>query len=462
MNLKRARFFALTFFVASMGLAFTSCDSKNDDPIVAPKPKDEVVISGKITSTLNLDASKIYVLKGYVQVMDGGVINIPAGTIIKGEKTSKAALIVERGGKINAKGTATNPIVFTSDQKVGNRNIGDWSGIIICGKSLVNTANGIAQYEGGALGADIANYGGGNSPVLNDNSGEMSYVRIEFAGIAIEKDKEINGLTLCAVGSGTKLDHIQVSYGGDDGFEFFGGTVNASHLIVYRSIDDDFDFDQGYNGRIQYGISIKDPNISDAQGTSRAIELENKGAVANGKYSRPVLANFTFIGPGAEGNQFHGAGIHFGLNSRMVLANSVIVNAKGNAVEFNSNFPAAELQAGRSTFANNIVFGNGANYGLVGMDNSAVFKNVGELTAFVNTYNNSVVATLAAAGLINTSLATPNLLLSSTSPAVGKAKWEGDDLSTGFVKETFAGAMGTNDWTKGWANWDPKNTDYSK
>jgi len=346
MNLKRARFFALTFFVASMGLAFTSCDSKNDDPIVAPKPKDEVVISGKITSTLNLDASKIYVLKGYVQVMDGGVINIPAGTIIKGEKTSKAALIVERGGKINAKGTATNPIVFTSDQKVGNRNIGDWSGIIICGKSLVNTANGIAQYEGGALGADIANYGGGNSPVLNDNSGEMSYVRIEFAGIAIEKDKEINGLTLCAVGSGTKLDHIQVSYGGDDGFEFFGGTVNASHLIVYRSIDDDFDFDQGYNGRIQYGISIKDPNISDAQGTSRAIELENKGAVANGKYSRPVLANFTFIGPGAEGNQFHGAGIHFGLNSRMVLANSVIVNAKGNAVEFNSNFPAADLNAG--------------------------------------------------------------------------------------------------------------------
>ncbi|ULT26590.1 hypothetical protein KUH03_06980 [Sphingobacterium sp. E70] len=141
--------------------------------------------------------------------------------------------------------------------------MGDWSGIIICGKSTVNSADGTSQYESGVLGANVATYGGGTNPVLNDNSGELTYARIEFAGNAIQTDKEINGLTLCAVGSETKIHHIQVSYGGDDAFEFFGGTVNATHLIAYRSTDDDFDFDQGYSGKIQYGISIKDPIISD-------------------------------------------------------------------------------------------------------------------------------------------------------------------------------------------------------
>ncbi len=443
----------LAIAMLALSASFTACKKdSNEEP--TETPKEVVVLEGQITTKRVLDANKIYLLKGYVRVMgNGGNLEIPAGTIIKGEKASKGALIVEKGGYIKANGTPANPIVFTSDQPADARNIGDWSGVIICGNSTVNTADGTAQYEGGALGTGVAAYGGTNPA---DNSGEFTYVRIEFAGIAIEKDKEINGLTLCGVGSGTKIHHIQVSYGGDDSFEFFGGTVSATHLIAYRGVDDDFDFDQGYTGKIQYGISMKDPNVADAAGTSRGIELENKGSVTNNLYTRPVLSNFTFIGPGSQSLSYHGAGIHFGLNSRMVLANSIIVGARGNAVEFNTDFPAAELKAGRSVFSDNLVFGNTANYGLTGV---TAFADVAAFTTFAVAAGDVTIASVDAAGINNTTLATPNFLLKTGSPALGKAKWAGD-LSTGFTQETFIGAMGATDWTTGWASWTPKTNKY--
>jgi len=451
MNFNKSKFYVMALLLALT--AFSACKKDNSPEDNIPVVKGQANLSGEISKTRTLSADTVYLLKGYVRVLAGGKLVIPAGTLIKGEKASKAALIIEMDGKIEANGTADKPIVFTSDQAAGSRNIGDWSGIIIAGKSSVNTADGTGQYEGGVLGAGIAAYGG-NEPA--DNSGSLTYARIEFAGIAIEKDKEINGLTLCGVGSGTTIHHIQVSYGGDDAFEFFGGTVNATHLIAYRTTDDDFDFDQGYTGKLQFGISIKDPNIADVAGTSRGIELENKGSVTGTLYSRPVLSNFTFIGPGTNSLAAHGAGVHFAVNSRMVLNNSIIVNHKGNAVEFSAEFPAAELLAGRSDFSNNIVFGNTANYGLTSVTS---FADVAALTTFLTTKGNITVANTDAAGINSISLTAPNLTLKSTSPANGKAKFEGD-LATGFTATTYAGAMGTTDWTTGWANWDPKNTEY--
>lgn len=457
MNFKTAKL--SVFALAILATSFTACkkDSVEDE---APIVKEQEVIEGQITGPKTLDANKKYLLRGYVRVMAGGKLTIPAGTVIMGEKASKAALIIEKDGQVFANGEPNKPVVFTSDQPAGEdtRKTGDWSGVVICGKSRVNTADGTAQYEGGALGANVAAYGGGATPKLDDNSGVFKYVRIEFAGIAIEKDKEINGLTLCGVGSGTEVHHVQISYGGDDGFEFFGGTVNAKNLIVYRGVDDDFDFDQGYTGKLQYGLSIKDPNIADAAGTSRGIELENKGTVSRDEFTRPVISNFTFLGPGAAGVSFHGAGIHFGLNSRMVLSNSIVVNARGNAVEFNSDFPAAELKAGRSTLSNNVIFGNTANFGLTSVTS---FVDVAALTTFVTAANNSMVANLEAAGLNSSSFTSVDLGLKATSPAVGKAKYEGADLSDAyFTKETFAGALGSNNWTTGWASWSPKTNAY--
>lgn len=452
MNFKRTGYYFA--MLALMVSVFTGCSK--DDNGDGPAASENEIIEGQITSNKVLDAKKTYLLRGYVRVMDGATLEIPAGTVIKGEQATKAALIVERGGKIKANGTASNPIVFTSDRPVGARAIGDWSGIVICGKSTVNTASGTALYEGGSLGTGVAEYGGTNPA---DNSGEFTYVRIEFAGIAIEKDKEINGLTLCGVGSGTTLHHVQISYGGDDGFEFFGGTVNAHHLIVYRGVDDDFDFDQGYSGKLQYGISIKDPSVADAVGTSRNIELENKGGVTGDVYTRPVISNFTFLGPGANAVQYHGAGIHFGQNSRMVLANSIIVNARGNAVEFNTEFPAKELKEGRSGFMNNLVFGNTANYGMKDVT-ASTFADAAALGTFMAKSNNATVANLDAAGFNSTSLTSPNLTLKANSPALNKASFTAPDLASGFTVETFVGAMGAQDWTAGWASWDPMNNSY--
>ena len=144
-----------------------------------------------------------YLLKGWVYIANGAQLTIEPGTLIKGDKQTKAAIIVERGGKLIAQGTPSQPIVFTSEQEKGQRKPGDWGGIILCGKAPNNQSE--MQIEGGPRTKH-----GGN--VSDDNSGIVSYVRIEFAGYPFDKDKEINGLTFGSVGSGTQIDHVQVSY----------------------------------------------------------------------------------------------------------------------------------------------------------------------------------------------------------------------------------------------------------
>ena len=143
-------------------------------------------------------------LKGFVYVTDGAILNIEPGTVIKGDKDTKGTLVVERGGQINAQGTKEKPIVFTSNQPAGSRSYGDWGGIVICGRAAVNSTSGTATIEGGIR----SEYGGGSNPVNDDNSGVLSYVRIEFCGIEYATDNEINGLTLGGVGSGTTLNQI--------------------------------------------------------------------------------------------------------------------------------------------------------------------------------------------------------------------------------------------------------------
>ena len=162
----------------------------------------EYAFKGDVT----LDASKKYLLRGWVYITDGSSITIPAGTVIFGDKDTKAALIIERGGKIHATGTADKPIIFTSEQPAGSRKPGDWGGLIICGKAKNNLNE--MQIEGGPR----TKHGGSDDA---DNSGELQYVRVEFAGYPFKTDQEINGITFGSVGSGTKIDHLQVSYSND-------------------------------------------------------------------------------------------------------------------------------------------------------------------------------------------------------------------------------------------------------
>lgn len=206
-----------------------------------------------------------YTLKGWVYIADGSELTIEPGTVIKGDKGTKAAIIAERGGKLIAKGTESAPIVFTSAQAKGNRKPGNWGGIILCGKAQNNQSE--MQIEGGPR----TKHGGSDNA---DNSGTLSYVRIEFAGYPFEKDKEINGLTLGSVGSGTTLDHIQVSYCNDDSYEWFGGSANAKYLIAYKGWDDDFDTDNGFSGNVQFGLVVRDSRLGKQLDRVRSRECE--------------------------------------------------------------------------------------------------------------------------------------------------------------------------------------------
>ncbi len=288
-----------------------------------------VELKDSISKDTRLTADKIYFLKGFVYVTSGTTVTIEAGTLIKGDKDTKGTLIFERGSKIIAQGTAKKPIVMTSNQPQGQRSYGDWGGLVLCGKSPTNWNGGVSQVEGGPRSL----YGGTDAA---DNSGILQYVRIEFAGIALSPNNEINGLTLCSVGSGTVIDHICVSYSGDDSIEWFGGTVNCKYLVAHRGWDDDFDMDNGYSGNLQYLFGIRDPFAADQSG-SKGFEIDSyqsgtaTGLTAATRFlTQPTISNATVIGPliantsSAWDPQFV-SGAHFRRGCAASLHNSLIV-----------------------------------------------------------------------------------------------------------------------------------------
>jgi hypothetical protein len=451
-SMKKLKFLFLTLLCASV--AITSCKKKTE----VEEPLAPETISGDIAANRTLTADRVWVLSGYVRVLNNATLTIEAGTVIKGDKATKAALIIERGGKINAAGTADRPIVFTSNQPVGSRAIGDWSGVVICGKSFTNQTGGEAQYEGGILGANVAMYGGTDA---NDNSGVMKFVRIEYAGIAIQQDREINSLTLAGVGAGTTIENIQVSFGGDDGFEWFGGTVNCKNLIAYRCTDDDFDFEFGYTGRVQYAVSIKDPNVFDASasGASNGIECDNGVSVDDNPANKPYLSNFTFIGPGINANAKHNVGVLFRKGTRFVLRNSIILDHLKGGFSVATTQAGDRLAAGESDFKNNLIFSPAVGANFVVSTSGASFATNDILRTFaINATNANVeLASVAAAGITSPTLVNPVLTLNAGSVAKTGASFAG---LTGFETVAFRGAMDTNNWANGWTNFDPQNKVY--
>ena len=298
-----------------------------------------IILQGRINADTTLRSGNTYILKGLVYVVGNHTLTIQPGTTVKGSYNGSdvAALVITRGSKIMAQGTADQPIVFTSASP--NPQSGDWGGIVICGKAPVNTSfngtQGLFQVEGGidnANGDGLAGSGDATapSPVDNDNSGVLSYVRIEYAGYAFQPDKEINSLTLAAVGSGTQIDHVQIVYAKDDAFEWFGGTVNAKYLVTWKTQDDDFDADNGYSGRVQFGLILRDSSIADIS-ASEAFETDNNasGTTATPKTSA-VFSNVTAIGPRATlnniGNSYYSAGAaQIRRNSALSIFNSVFL-----------------------------------------------------------------------------------------------------------------------------------------
>lgn len=263
-----------------------------------------------------------------------------------------------------AKGTAAKPIVFTSNQAAGSRGLGDWGGIVLLGRGSNNQAGGVAYVEGFASSPETQ-YGGGLSPDDADNSGTMSYVRIEWGGYVYQPNKEINGITFGSVGSGTTIDHIQVSYSNDDAFEWFGGKVNCRYLVSYRNLDDDFDTDYGFGGKIQFGLSLRDANIADAPAvsTSEGFESDNDGSGSNATpQTSAIFSNITLIGP-YRGNTSatiasgYKRGARIRRNSGLKIYNSIFMDHK-NGVHIDGTACEANATSGVLKFKNNIVAGN--------------------------------------------------------------------------------------------------------
>jgi hypothetical protein len=330
-----------------------------------------VNVTSEITTDTRWTADKVYYLKAQIYVKTGATLTIDAGTIIRADHTAVGAgLFVTKGSKLIANGTASQPIVFTSDNAVGSRNKGDWGGIILMGKGAYNLNNGIGNIEGIAPTSDTQ-YGGGTSPDNNDNSGSLQYVRIEYAGYVYATNNEINGITFGAVGRGTTINNIQVSFCNDDAFEWFGGAVNCKNLVSFRNLDDDFDTDNGYSGNVQFCLSVRDPQISDAPAvsTSEGFESDNNNSNSNtGNIGTPltsaIFSNCTMVGPYYRVGLPNGGTIASGYkrgarirrNSALKIYNSVFTDYL-EGVHIDGSYSEANATAGTLQFRNNLIAG---------------------------------------------------------------------------------------------------------
>lgn len=394
------------------------------------------IITANITANTTWTAGNVYLLQGQIYVKNNATLTIEPGTIIMGDKAVLGSgLFITKGAKLMAAGTRQNPIVFTSNQPAGSRALGDWGGIILLGKGANNQPNGVANIEGLAPTTDTE-FGGGMSPDNNDNSGVLTFVRIEFPGYAYQTDKEINGLTFGSVGAGTEVNFVQVSFSNDDAYEWFGGAVNPKHLVSYRNLDDDFDTDFGFSGNVQFGLIVRDPNIADnpAISTSEGFESDNDATgTTNNPQTNATFSNVTAIGPfrGNTGNTVaagYRRGARIRRNSALDIRNSIFMDFRtgifidGTACEDNAT-------NGLIKYKNNIVAGNTAGK-VTERGATSTFDTQGWFAA---NDNDSIAST---AGILITPY---NFLNPDYRPAAGSPLLSGSDF-TGIlgVKEVSA------------------------
>lgn len=513
---KFLRLFSFLMAITAVTLV-QSCSE--DDPEPDNNTGELTALEGNLT-TQTLDASKVYLLKSQVFIPDGVTLTIPAGTVIKGDR--KAVLVVKPGGKLIANGTASEPVIFTSKVAAGERERGYWGGIVILGKAFVNQP-GLVAIEGISPAVNYgAKYQDAAATVTfntneTDNSGSLTYVRIEYAGVELTPNNETNGLTLGGVGNGTVIDNVQVSYGGDDGFEWFGGTVNAKHLISFNTWDDDFDTDFGWKGKVQYGLIVRYPTAAD-QSESNAFESDSQGNgneifsngttgtawctnTEKGGCTSGVFSNITVLGPReitgptarAISNNYKNA-MHIRRRSSISIFNSYISGFRiGMRVDDSGTL--GNITAGNAVFANNVLavpgtvvagttttpsdasFATGLTLDDAGVVGNGTAGNAVFLRETWNANNTTLTAnpawTLEAnpyaelgiaanwywgANDVNAYVA-PAFAVSSGTLATGAA-FTNPKVSSGFDVVTYRGAFGANNWTTGWTQFNPQNVEY--
>jgi hypothetical protein len=445
--------------VAALGLALiiTGCDNNDNGDTGSSIPQVYQDLPGTLI-TNDTTWSGTLTLSGQYYVLPGVTLTIEKGTTVKWEyhnddPTAVGALITLRAdaenfdtprasGKLEAVGTANEPIVFTSNRS--NPQPGDWGGIILIGEGVNNQQGGEGEVEG--LAQAIA-YGGDNN---EDNSGTLQYVRIEYVGYGLTTDSEINGLSLYSVGSNTTLDHIQVYKCTDDGYEFFGGAVNAKYMLSIFNDDDSFDMDEGWVGKGQFWLAVQ------ASGADNGFESDGRKILGSGTASNPTLSNVTLYGLNGEnsigqnGNKDSGDK-NYGMRLREDFAGDMYNFIIANFASLNFKL---ESDADGSTDA---TFGNfnpdNPTGGELILQNIHLYNNNGFADQAMNSDGSTRYDGVTSNGdPMFTSPTSGDFTLQAGSPGLSGASIPNDNF---FEQVDFLGAMGTDNWASGnWVRWD--------
>lgn len=447
-------------------LLLFSC--KKDRPVEDTSFNTEI-ISGIISQSITLKANVTYQLKGQVFVKNNAVLTIPSGVTIQVEKAEnpadKSALIITKGSKLIINGTAEMPVVFTS--AAASKSPGDWIGIIILGKAPTNLN---AAHIKGLPSSSDTEFG---STIADDNSGSINYLRLEYAGglnPAQEDEWEIDmasGLSLMGVGSGTQLDHIMVSNSRDDGFQFVGGTANAKYLISFNNGDDDFDFDRGYAGKLQFLVACK-KELSNLVIRGNGIESLNDNIASDAQpFTRPVISNITILGPEVVSTDIvnQSQGIYIRKNTRFLVRNSIIAGYSNGGLMLCPRTKVLLLNTTESQFKYNIVNADvpgrtftydtgGAGLNIVPDPEVAGYAvETSDIQKIAINFN-QIVESISQLQLQSVSSSALNVTLKSESPAMSGANFTDPEYSSFFTNVAFRGAIGTQNWTLGnWTNW---------
>jgi hypothetical protein len=421
-------------------------------------------LSGEITSNRTLTNDTQWNLTGLVSVKNNAVLTIEPGTFIMGQPGSQppSVLLITRNGQINAAGTRSRPIIMTSSQAFGQRQRGNWGGLLMLGKAPINvganagTNNNPAGsfYIEGLNATDDGLYGGTDA---NHSCGTLRYVRVEYAGSILSPNNETNAFTWAGCGKNTVADHLQAIYGLDDSFEWFGGNMDARYLVGGLGADDYVDFQLGFTGRLQYGLFYQSP---DARG-NRGIEGDNSEYnQAAEPYSNPTMYNLTFIGSGQPGfDEANSPGVFLRRGARATINNIVVTNFSSGAVDLSDATTQAQGDAGNVRmngvliWKNNLVSNGAATIeGQITSAYTQQFANGQKGTFSGQPAGRNFVVSDPLLGRIS-EFSDPDFAGTFGSPLF-RAGWVAppDD---GFFDQTarFIGGIGDEDWTQEWTNW---------
>jgi hypothetical protein len=425
-----------------------------------------IIVDGNtpITTNTTWTSDNIYILVGEV-VVRNATLTIEPGTIIKGDYSVLSRLVITSTAKIVAQGTPEKPIIFTSNRPAGQRNRGDWGGILIAGNAPLNIYNPQGQPIQKIFECSTAPDGlyGGNNP--DDSSGVISYVRIEYAGYSCGTNTELNSLSLGGVGRRTKIDHVMISYSLDDAFEIWGGTVNLRYIVAYSTRDDDFDTDNGWSGYAQFGLIVKEDSVADEGDPSNGFESDNDD---QSSYSRPytsgVISNFTCVGPAKTVTwpiaYNHGWAARLRRNTAQSIFNSIFMGYR-QGIRFEGVGTQNKFKNDTIEFANNIVAGSVERNWVSSVDSQVLYNAKNNNRVYGGNANDFVK--LVEPFDINNF----NFLPQANSPALTGSSFSNDGggtskLTDWFKRVSYVGAFGPSDnWLAGWTNFNPQFESYS-